>query len=843
MMTAGGLIVGGMVASAKAAADFQSQLVLLQTHAGASQQTMVTLGGYILKVAGQLGFDPTSLAEAVYHVQSAMTSLPKSLQTAQTDEQVLYASAQLAAIGHANLEDSVNAVTKAFVVYQKDGYDAASITAIFNKTVGEGNMRLQDLNQAFAGGILPISEQAGISLQSLGAALATMTDEGIPAARAATYLRSAIIQMTQPSNAATAALEAIGVSANDTKSQISSFNQVLVEAGINQTDVSKELQKTGSLGDTLTWLSGKLQQAGVTGQDAGALLEKSFGGIRSGTGIVTLYNNLSGMVQKEKDATSATADWQSTWDTFSSEDPNFLLNQLNASWDTLVIVMGQSFLPILVQIVQQIVPIVQQIAMWIGQNHALVASMAEGAVMFLIVGGAIVFVAGVIGRIIGFIIPVITWFFHLGEALATVGSVFEGTSDTAVTFGAVMADAFGGPITWAITVIGALIAVGVLLVTHWQQVVTFARAVWSLIGNYVREAFNDIRSVVNTELGWMVTIWNQRHTQIMQIVSAAWTVIKVILLGALVAIGISIAITAAVIAGIIIVVLALGAAFMWAAGKLMDLGGFIASFATTAWKALSKFFSDLISTVVNAWTQFSAHPAYWLGYVMGLIIVFNDKAAKAITDFFGWLISTAYQKWQQFNNAADNWISKLPGMLWGIVVQLPGILQSAMNWLATTAWNGGIWIGNTFTSALNALPGKVWDIGRNIVSGLWNGIQSLAGWLKGQIASWIAGLVAGMNNAIRAGSPSALVAEMVGVPMSQGIAMGLQQDLPNNQNVITQTVLSLLNTANQTANNAPGSININQNQNQDINLTLDGNVLARTTIMNVNRWREVSELI
>lgn len=843
MAASGLLVVGGMVAASKAAADFQSQLVLLQTHAGATQQDMQTLGGYILRVAGQLGFDPTSLAEAVYHVQSSLTSLPAAMQNVTTDENVLYASAQLAAIGHANLEDSVNAVTKAFVVYQKDGYTAADITAIFNKTVGEGNMRLQELNAAFAGGLLPVAEQAGIKLQSVGAALATMTDEGIPAARAATYLRSAIIQMTIPSNAAVGALEAIGVSANDTQSQISSFNQVLVQAGINQTDVAKELQKTGSLGDTLTWLRDKIEKTGMSSQDAAAILDKSFGGIRSGTGVVTLYNNLDGLVKKEQDATSATAEWSHTWSTFTGQDPNFMLNQLKASWDSLVIILGTSFLPVMLKIVQEMIPLIQNLGLWIAQNQDLVAAAAQGAAVFLIVGGAIVFVAGLIGRLIGFIIPIIRWFWNLGEALATVGSVFEGTSDVAVTFGEVIGSAFGGPVTLAIGIILALISVGVMLVTHWNQVKAFAATVWRDIGGYVMQAVSFVRGIVQSELGFILTIWTQHHTQIIAIMQAAWTVIKVILLGALVAVGIAIALVAAIIAAAIIIILAVGMAFMWVAGKIMDLVPVVLGFVSGAWKALSNFFSNLIGVVVDAWTQFAAHPAYWIGWLLGFIIGMNIKISKAITDFFVWLIPAAAEAFNRFVNAGATGFWNLLNAAWAILPQLPGIFNNVMNWVANAVWNGMGAILNAFNSIANNLITGAWNAGQDLVRGLWNGIQSLAGWLRNQVASWVSGIVAGMMSAAGISSPSKLVAESVGVPFAQGLASGFQGELPRTQAVLNSGVLGLATSSGQSLGATSASFNISQNQKQDIILKIDNDVLARTIIQSVTNWRDKSELI
>ncbi len=919
MVVAGGIIVDGMYQSAKAAADFQSQLVLLQTHAGATQTQMEQLGGYILKVAGQLGFDPTSLAQAVYHVQSVMSSLPKDVQNVTSEEKLLYASAQLAAIGHANLEDSVNAVTKAFVVYQKDGLSAADITAIFNKTVGEGNMRLTDLNAAFATGLLPVAEQAGIKLQSVGAALATMTDEGIPATRASTYLRSAIIQMTIPSMAAATALNAIGVATNDAQSEISAFSQVLVKANVIQSDVSKELQKTGSLGDTMTWLRQKILATGMSSQDAGALLDKAFGGIRSGTGVVTLYNNLGGLVQKEKDATQATSDWSQTWSTFQSQDPNFQINKLKASWDSLVIVLGYAFLPVLLKVVETITPVVQRIGQWIAANSDLVAASVQGLAIFLLVGGAIVFVAGLIGRLIGFIIPVINWFIELGSTIEVAALTVDEFGASVTTSGAVLSAALGGPVTIAIAVIAALIAIGVLLVTHWQQVKQVAQMVWGWVAPYVAQAVGFIRGIIQTEMGWILSIWKEHHAQIMNIVNVAWTIIKVWFIGSLVVIAIAIGIVIIVIAALIAIIVGLVAGIMWLAGKFMDLVGVISHFIGQALPAIGKFFENLASGAVaaggkffsaighalsmagnaiggffnaigtlasRAWSVFAAHPAYWLGFIVGSIVGFVIKSAERINrffddvvaaafagwtrfvnwtitsleaawnaivkwvgstmskvgSFFSWLIPTAAQKWMDFVNWSVVTVESLPGKIWNIVQDIAPKVWQAIKNAGQAAWSAWMDLQNGIIREATKLPGQVYNIGKDIVTGLVNGVISMHSWAWSQLTSFVSGLVDGMTKAIKGGSPSMLAAERVGVPLSQGIAVGMGMDMPNTQriaNSLTTGLVSGMGAGGRSGGGTP--VNINQNQNQQIELKIDNEVLARVVIHNINNWREINE--
>src|SRR5574340_888680 len=64
--------------------------------------------------------------------------------------------------------------------------------------VGSGNMRMQDLADSMGTGILGTAKTFGVSLQDVGAALATLTDAGVPAVDAATRLSHTFVMMGAP---------------------------------------------------------------------------------------------------------------------------------------------------------------------------------------------------------------------------------------------------------------------------------------------------------------------------------------------------------------------------------------------------------------------------------------------------------------------------------------------------------------------------------------------------------------------------------------------------------------------------------------------------------------------
>lgn len=77
--------------------------------------------------------------------------------------------------------------------------------------------------------------------------------------------------------------------------------------------------------------------------------------------------------------------------------------------------------------------------------------------------------------------------------------------------------------------------------------------------------------------------------------------------------------------------------------------------------------------------------------------------------------------------------------------------------------------------SLSDLPARVVEIGESIVHGIWDGISSAASWLWDQITGFADGIVEAAMDALGIHSPSKVMAELVGKPMAQGVAVGFDK--------------------------------------------------------------------
>lgn len=271
----GGLIAGSAVVigveSVKAATDFQTSMTKISTQAGGTRKDVQVLGKEVLALGTKTQQGPQELADSLYHLKSVGLDNVKAMQA-------LRAASNLAAVGGASLEDTTNAIAGAWRSGIKGAQSFGQAAATVNAIIGAGNMRMSDFIDAIGTGILPSARTFGVSLKSVGAALALMTDEGIPANSAATRLRMSLSLLGAPSAVASKQLATIGLTG------LQLANAMRGPQGI-----------IGAIG----LLKSHLDASGLSASESAQLLSHAFGGGRSSSAILTLINNFDVLKRKQ----------------------------------------------------------------------------------------------------------------------------------------------------------------------------------------------------------------------------------------------------------------------------------------------------------------------------------------------------------------------------------------------------------------------------------------------------------------------------------------------------------------------------------------------------------------
>jgi TP901 family phage tail tape measure protein len=329
--------VAALGVSAKMASDFNQQMELVHTQAGASQKEVEALKNQVLALAPAVGFGPTALAEALYHVESVGYRGADAMS-------ILKISAEGAAVGQASLDDTTYALTSTMKSFNLEGIGAATKTmGELNAIVGSGDMKMQDLNAAIQTGILSTAQTFGIDIQSMGAALSYLTDRGEKADVASTRLSMGITLMAAPTQKAAKLLGDIGMAGPAVVASTDAMTQALRKAGLTTVTLADDLKKPDGIQVALTDLQKHLTASGISADDAAALMSRAFGGGRTDKALMALIENLTGIKQKY-DAIGASAnnfgeDWAA-----QQAQANQKLKEFEAGLQTLAVQLGEHVL-------------------------------------------------------------------------------------------------------------------------------------------------------------------------------------------------------------------------------------------------------------------------------------------------------------------------------------------------------------------------------------------------------------------------------------------------------------------------------------------------------------------
>lgn len=488
-----GLTVPLLAAAAvgtKFAIDFQAQMERIHTQAGISQKGVDSLSKSVMQLAPSTAFGPAELAKGMYHIASVMATLGTSTADMM---KVLKVAADGAALGGANLEDTTSALAGTMRVFHVGAGGAATIMGQLNAIVGAGNMRMQDLNNAISTGLLPTASGLGIGLNAVGAALATMTDESVPAQVAATRMRTLLLLMT-----------------GETKKNVDTLSQL----GIKQGELGKMMRTPGGMIPALQDLQDHLSKLGKT--DQVRILAQAFGGARSAGTIIQLLNNLEMVRGKFKQINDTASNFPA--DVLAQQQTAaYQLHQAWAAVQTVLTSIGAIIAPVVVAIAKTIAQLVSEFEKLPPsvQHVAVFAALAVAAI------GPLLFLFGALLTPVGLTVAAVA---ALGAAGVELYNHFKPVHDAirGVT------DALGlthPKFVQGVTDFGQVSGE----TTRMNQVLNASKSVWASIGPAVTNAFNVIRGAAQTVIAFVIAEWNKMVTgikahsaEIKAFVTAAW---------------------------------------------------------------------------------------------------------------------------------------------------------------------------------------------------------------------------------------------------------------------------------------------------------------------------------
>jgi len=427
-----GLAALGAGAFLKSALDeaikFGDGIARIGTLIPGQKERLTSLKMTISDLAVSMGKDVNDIAGGAFDVISAFGDMEGET------EKRLKAVAQAAVAGGATTSEALSllsAVTKSYGDTSGEALQKASDLAFMTNVLGQTTFPEM---AAAMGKVLPLTAQLGVSQEEVFASMATLTGVTGNTAEVSTQLSAVMSALIKPTAIMDDTLKRLGYS---------SASAMLKEKGL-----------AGSLGILAKVTNGS---------------EKAVGQLFGSKEAMTAFFALSGaQADKFKESLIAMSDAAAskgkvTQDALNEmmDAPGYKLSIMTSKFQKLKIMMGDI-------IAQSITPLIERFGSFMGkliQTNPEIIKMATYFLMGITAIGAILIPLGLIISTIGTLIGVIAPLLGLLK-LWTLGQL---------TLNAVMS---ANPIGLVIIGIAALIAITIIVIKYWDQIVAALKSAW-----------------------------------------------------------------------------------------------------------------------------------------------------------------------------------------------------------------------------------------------------------------------------------------------------------------------------------------------------------------------------
>ncbi|MCO5250125.1 MAG: phage tail tape measure protein [Candidatus Kapabacteria bacterium] len=213
-------------------------------------------------------------------------------------------SSKLAVAGLTDTNAAIKGLAAATNAYGTDVLSAEQAADILFGTVKNGVTTVPELNAALSN-VVPIAAAAGVSFDQVGAAIATLTKQGVPTAQATTQIRQAIVELMKPGAQLKTVMEEAGVSIESL--QKDGLQESMRKLGVAMDDMGIDAANTFSSVEAIQFA---LSQTGdnakkaasdllLIGASAGSV-EQAFAIANEGIGVQTqgILNQVEAMAFK-----------------------------------------------------------------------------------------------------------------------------------------------------------------------------------------------------------------------------------------------------------------------------------------------------------------------------------------------------------------------------------------------------------------------------------------------------------------------------------------------------------------------------------------------------------------
>lgn len=636
-----------------------------------------------------------------------------------------------------NIMSSLGLASKDSATYMNN---MGTVTDVFALTSTKANTDVMGLYESISqvGATARVMQNP---LSELSIATGILADNDIQASEAGTILRNLLLSLTAPTDSAKKAMDELGFSAFDTNGELRPMQDILQELNEKFSQMTTEEKM-----NIMNKIFNKTDLKGIN-----ALLGES--GDRWDE-LEIAIDNCEGSAEQM----------------YKTQNDNLKgsLTELSSAVEGLKIAISDKLTPVIRPVVDAITEFAQEITKVIqGAEDANPVLEALAMVLAVLAGAfAAIKITSFISSLVGMVGALVLTIQTAGGLTGALGLLANAMNINPITL---IIGAIGGLITAFIYLWNTSEGFRNFWINMWENVTSFFQNAWNVIVSFVTQTIPQMISDIGT---W----FSELPSKIGEWLSVTLNNIK-----------------------------------LWVNEMWVSFIEMCSNILNT----ITEWFSQLPYKIGYCLTNALAATLQWSANMVNSIMQMCIKILDTIVVWFSQLpnkiwsfLTSAFERtstwamnmWNKFIemcrnvlNSIGEWFSQLPSKIWSYLTQAIQRAGEFANNMRNKASEAGRWFSDTLINIVSRIPSQMINIGKNIVQGVWNGIQSMASTFTNNVKNFFSGIVNGAKSALGIHSPSREMRDEVGKWIPAGVGVGIERAMPDLERQLQEDMENLTN--------------------------------------------------
>ena len=219
---------------------------------------------------------------------------------------------------------------------------------------------------------------------------------------------------------------------------------------------------------------------------------------------------------------------------------------------------------------------------------------------------------------------------------------------------------------------------------------------------------------------------------------------------------------------------------------------------STAWNAIKTIVSNvmkLISSVLKGdWEGVKNAISNILNAIKSVISSIWNGIKSVISSVLNGIKSVISSVWNGIKNTISSVVNGIKTIVTSVWNGIKGAISGAVNGIKTTVTTGFNDVKNKVVNAFKNLPSKLISVGKDLVKGLWKGINNATDWVIGKIKGFGDKILKGIKSFFGIASPAKSTIE-VGKYLAEGVAVGITENADKAEDATEKLASNILSAA------------------------------------------------